>query len=117
MAGKVSVYKVVEHRTRSCMNAEFMGDVMIWGYSMGVFFLWWDPVLLFSFFCILFGSTFIVSFEEPSIEHVLGRAYPQAILSSGEPVANMYCLPLQSLRLALCVVRQETNVLMLVTQP
>ena len=84
---------------------------------MVVFLLWWDAVLRFSFFCILFGLTFTVGFEEPSIELVLRRAYPQASLSSGEPVADMYCLPLQSLRLALCVVRQETNVLMLVTQP
>ena len=84
---------------------------------MGEFFLWWDSVLLFSFFCILFGSTFTVGFEEPSTELVLGWAYPQAALSSGEPVANMYCLLLQSLRLALGLVRQETNVLMLVTQP
>ena len=84
---------------------------------MVLFFLWWGGAFPFPFFCILFGLSFTVDFEAPPIQLILGRAYPRSSLSSGEPVADMYCLPLQSLRLALCVVRPETNVLMLVTQP
>jgi hypothetical protein len=88
MARKVSGYELcLEHRTRSCMTQRIWDDVQqygvksMWVHSMGMFFLWWDLVLLLSFFCILFGLTFSIGFEEPSIELALCRAYPRASLS------------------------------------